>query len=247
MNRVYLPPSAFVEGRAVVSGAERHHLVDVLRVRPGDRFLATDGEGREYLLETTSVERGTLVASRLEEHVRPPGPGRSLVLAIAPPKGGRMEVAVEKTVECGVGRIVPIRTARSVVRSREDAGRVERWRRVACSAVAQSGLTYVPEISPVCSLREALEEARSAGVILLAHPGLNEKSVAGALAGHRGGTVTLFVGPEGGFTDEELEEASGRGATYVSLGPTRLRTETAAIVAVALVLASMTGGAGSSG
>lgn len=245
MNRVYLPPASFVERRAVVSGPERHHLVDVLRVRLGERFLATDGRGREYLLEVSSVDRDALMAKTLEEHRHPPGPGRAVALAIAPPKGGRMEVAVEKTVECGVGKIVPIRTERSVVKSRDDSGRVERWRRVACSAVAQSGLAYIPEISAVRAFREVLEEASSSGTVLLAHPGLTAKSVAGALAGVLGAPVTLFVGPEGGFTDDELDEATRFGAIPVSLGPTRLRTETAAIVAVALVLASVSSQAAS--
>jgi 16S rRNA (uracil1498-N3)-methyltransferase len=240
VDRVFISPDAFGEGRAVVSGPERHHLADVLRVQPGTRFLATDGAGHEFVLEAERADRDELTARVVEERTRPAGPGVRLTLAIAPPKGGRMDVAVEKTVECGVGRIVPLLLERSVVKGRDDSSRAERWRRVARSAVAQSGLVFVPEIAPVAELRAALEEA-SAGAILLAHPALTARSVPSAMeeAGKR--PVTIFVGPEGGFTDDELEEASRFGATEVSLGPTRLRTETAAIVAVTLALASWPG------
>ena len=112
-----------------------------------------------------------------------------------------------------------------------------RWHRVACSATAQSGRTHLPEITGALPFTEALAKAAD-GLMLLAHPGLDAYSIPAALGKARvGDPVTLFVGPEGGFTDEEVEEARSAGALEVSLGPTRLRTETAAIAAVALVLA----------
>jgi 16S rRNA (uracil1498-N3)-methyltransferase len=237
MDRVFLPPEVFSSGRAVVAGAERHHLADVLRVQVGDRFLATNGSGCEYLLEAEVITRREVTARVVEECRRDPGPGRNITLAIAPPKGGRMEIAVEKTVEFGIGRIVPLKTSRSVVKGRDESSRADRWRRVARSATAQSGGFYAPEIAPVCSLAEALEGARS-GRILFAHPALTAQSVPSAMAEAGTDPVTFFVGPEGGFTDEELEEGRRFDATLVSLGPTRLRSETAAIVAVTLALAS---------
>jgi 16S rRNA (uracil1498-N3)-methyltransferase len=238
VDRVFLPPSCFTETRALVSGGERHHLADVLRVDPGERFLATDGEGREFLLQVDRADRHVLEASIVRRTERAPGAEQDLVLAIAPPRGGRMEIAVEKAVECGVGRIVPLLCARSVVKGRDDSERVDRWKRVARAAVAQSGRVHLPEIAPVRSLGEALGDA-AAGVILLAHPALTAASVSAAIEGTLRRPITIFVGPEGGFTDEELEEAAGAGAVTVSLGPTRLRTETAAIVAVTLALASL--------
>ena len=242
MDRVFVSPECIVQDRAVIAGALRRHLADSLRVRAGERFLATDGLGHEYLCETESVDRKELAARIVERWERPPGPGRALTLAIAPPRGGRMEIAVEKAVECGVGRIVPLRCARVVLKDRESSSRPERWRRVACSATAQSGRTHLPEIAGPLTFTEALAKA-SGSRMLLAHPGLDAYSIPSALGEARAGDpVTLFVGPEGGFTDEEVEEARGAGALEVSLGPTRLRTETAAIAAVALVLAFLSTG-----
>ena len=237
MDRVFLDPECFRGGAAVVTGQERRHLADVLRVQPGESFLATDGEGTEYVLEAERADRQELLARVVEQRSRPPGPGRRLTLAIAPPKGGRMEIAVEKTVECGIGRIVPLETARSVVKGRDDSARADRWRRVARSATAQAGRWHLTEITEVRTLTQAFREA-AGGRILLAHPALTSTSIANALEGAGTDRVTIFVGPEGGFTDEELAEGEGFGAVPVSLGPTRLRTETAAIVAVTLALAS---------
>lgn len=237
MDRVFLSADAINGDTAVVTGQERRHLADVLRVQAGDRFLATDGAGNEYLLETERADRKELVARVVDKRTRPPGAGRAITLAIAPPKGGRMEIAIEKTVECGIGRIIPLETSRSVVKGRDESERAERWRRVARSAVAQSGRFYLTEIAEASSLRDAFGEA-SRGCILLAHPALTSRSISSALNDTDATSVTIFVGPEGGFTDEELAEGAEFGAVPVSLGPTRLRTETAAIVAVTLAIAT---------
>jgi 16S rRNA (uracil1498-N3)-methyltransferase len=241
MHRVFFTDPTVDGSRVVVNDASRRHLADSLRVRVGERFLATNGRGIEWLLEIELLDRRELVARVVEERSRPAGPGRGLTLAIAPPKGGRMETAIEKTVEIGVGRVVPLRTERSVVLGRDDSSRGERWRRVAASATAQSGRFRVPEIAPVRTLTDAVREAR-AGRILLLHPGPEAAPLPAAMRNVRpGDPVALFVGPEGGFSETELESARRARADVVTLGENRLRTETAAIVAVTLALAAIRG------
>jgi len=238
VDRVFIPPELISGDTATLTGVVRRHLADSLRVRAGERFLATDGRGLEYLCETEAVDRRRLVARIVSRTERAPRPGHGLTLAIAPPRGGRMEIAVEKAVECGVGRIIPLRCARSVLKDRRESSRPDRWRRVAQSATAQSGRVHLPEVTDMLSFGDVL--AGASGKVLLAHPGLDAWSIPAALGGARpGDPVTLLVGPEGGFTDDEVEEARKAGAMEVSLGPTRLRTETAAIAAVTLVVASM--------
>ena len=227
------------DGQFVVSGPERRHLAAALRIRRGEQFLATDGDGHEYLLEAVTVAKRELVAMVVEERTRAPGPGDILTLASAPPKGSRMETALEKATECGVGRIVPLVASRSVVRTRDDSERLERWRRVLRSATAQSGRYRAPRIDPVTSFAEAIG---SEGRVLLAHPGDGAVSMEQALFGVGSGTpVTILIGPEGGFSEREAKEARRVGAAEVSLGDNRLRTETAAIVAVALAIAVLGG------
>lgn len=241
MDRVFVSAESFQGEQALVSGVERHHLADVLRVQVGDRFLATDGLGHEFLLEAESVSRKELGARIVERRELPPDPGAGITLAIAPPRGARMDTAVEKSVECGVGRILPMRAERSVLKGRDDSARAERWSRLVRSAVAQSGRSHCPEITPVLLVAEALARTAAEGTVLIAHPGPDAVSVPVAMAAAGDRPVAIFVGPEGGFSDAELEEGRRIGASLVTLGPTRLRTETAAIVAVTLALAARSG------
>lgn len=237
MDRVFLPADLLRDGRFVVDGASRRHLADALRVRPGDLFLATDGEGNEYLLETETVTRRDLIAVVKERTTRPPGAGERITLAIAPPRGRRMETAVEKAVECGVGRIVPLLTEHSVLRAEADSERLERWRRIAQSATAQSGRMRTPPVDEPVTLPEALARP---GRSVIAHPTPDARTIASAVASLAPGEgMTLLVGPEGGFSEAEVDQARREGAIAVSLGPTRLRSETAAIVAVALAMAAL--------
>ena len=146
MDRVFVSAEAFGDGRAVISGTERHHLADVLRVQPGERFLATDGCGREYLLRAEVVTRRELEAAVEETRELPAAAGREVFLAVAPPRGSRMDFAVEKAVECGAHGIVPLLAERSVLKGKNDSARTERWQRLARSAVAQCGRARLPEI-----------------------------------------------------------------------------------------------------
>jgi 16S rRNA (uracil1498-N3)-methyltransferase len=239
LDRVYIAKDRITESKAIVDGESRDHLVKSLRVRPGDRFLATDGEGREFLLETTGIAPRALEARIVEERQLAPGIGRAVTLALCPPKGNRMETAVEKCSEMGAGRIVPLLCTRSVVKTEADSLRVERWRRIARSAMVQSEQTWTSEITSPQTFDALLAEIHGtdSSPVLIAHPGSDSIPIEAALAGcEPDAPVTLFVGPEGGFTEDEVERARAGGALCVTLGASRLRSETAAIVALALAL-----------
>jgi 16S rRNA (uracil1498-N3)-methyltransferase len=239
LDRVYISKDRITEAKAIVDGESRDHLVKSLRVRPGDRFLATDGEGREFLLETTGIGPRALEARIVQKRQIAPGIGRAVTLALCPPKGNRMETAVEKCSEMGAGRIVPLLCTRSVVKTEADSSRVERWRRIARSAMVQSEQTWTSEITSPQTFDALLAETNGAvsSPVLLAHLALDSIPIEAALAGcEEDARVTLLIGPEGGFTEEEIARARAGGALCVTLGTTRLRSETAAIVALALAL-----------
>lgn len=202
---------------------EGHHLFKVLRARAGESIEVVDASGRLFLAELTG-ERG---ASVVEESPAPEDRG-GVILCQAVPKGRHMDLVVEKATELGVGAIVPLATEHGVVRLDRGDGKVERWRRVALAAARQSQRLRIPEVREVLPFAEAVEEAGEAGVIL--HNGLDLPPIEDAVPG---GAVTLFVGPEGGFSEGELALAVEKGARLASLGPFRLRSETAGVVAVA--------------
>ena len=184
-----------------------------------------DGAGRLFVARLIGGYEATI----LEE--RPTGGDeeeREVVLYQAVPKGRHMDLVVEKATELGVRRVVPLSTERGVVRFSENDGKVRRWRRVAEAAARQSLQLRIPEVAEIVSFPDAVREAGETGVLL--HNGVDLLHLEDCVSGS---TANLFVGPEGGWSDGELARAEEAGLYLASLGPHRLRSETAGIVAVA--------------
>ena len=207
-----------------LSGEEAHHVHKVLRGGPGDEIEIVDGEGRLFSAELTG-DREAVVLEKRTAGVEDEG---SVTLYQAIPKGRHMDLVVEKATELGVGRIVPLATERGVVKLSRGDGKVERWRRVVLAAARQSLRLRVPEVGEPVPFTEAAREAGEGGVMLHAGQDLPPmEDVVGE------GPLGLFVGPEGGWEDGELALAGDAGLRLASLGPFRLRSETAGVVAVA--------------
>jgi 16S rRNA (uracil1498-N3)-methyltransferase len=228
ITRVFSLSRLEAGGSLHLSEEERHHVYKVLRGREGDRIEVVDGTGRLFVAELAGKEEATV----LEERPVPEGAGGTeveVILYQAVPKGRHMDLVVEKATELGVTRIVPLTTERGVVKLSEGYGKTRRWRRVAEAAARQSLQLRVPEVTEAAPFPEVACEAGEAGVLLHNEPGLPllEDVVAPGVA------VGLFVGPEGGWSDGELAMAREAGLSLASLGPYRLRSETAGIVAVA--------------
>jgi 16S rRNA (uracil1498-N3)-methyltransferase len=206
---------------------EAHHLLKVLRGARGDGIEVVDITGRLFAAELR--EGGEAVV--LEELAAPDVAETEVSLYQAVPKGGRMDLVVEKATEVGVASIVPLLTERGVVNPRE--GKVDRWRRVAEAAARQSLRLGVPKVSDPVSFSEAVSRVGEKGVLLHNDSGIPPvEAVLGSPAG-------LFVGPEGGWSEGELRLAGDAGMPLGSMGPYKLRSETAGIVAVARALAAL--------
>jgi 16S rRNA (uracil1498-N3)-methyltransferase len=237
MRRFFVPPQAIVGQEAHLGPDLARRMERVLRLRVGDHVLLLDNSGREYEVELTALTaraaQGVVLASRepaSEPNVR-------LVLYQALIKGQRFDWVLEKGTELGVAAFVPILSSRSQVRvSSPSSARLERWRRVIVEAAEQSGRCRLPEVSLPQPFEEAC--AAAAGLRILPWEGERDASLGELLAAQQlsVAAVSLFIGPEGGFPLEEVRLARRLGVCTVSLGRRILRAETAAIVAVALVL-----------
>jgi len=206
---------------------EAHHLLKVLRGGSGDRIEVVDITGRLFAAEL----RGRGEAAVLEELAAPDVADTEVSLYQAVPKGDRMDLVVEKATEIGAMSIVPLLTQRGIVNPRE--GKVDRWRRVAEAAARQSLRLGIPKVSDPVPFSEAVARVGDNGVLLHNDPGIPPvEVVVGSPAG-------LFVGPEGGWSEGELRLAGDAGMPLASMGPYRLRSETAGIVAVARALAAL--------
>ena len=207
-----------------LSEEEVHHVHKVLRGRSGDRVQVVDDAGRLFVAELLGQGEATI----LEERPTAGEDEGEVVLYQAVPKGRHMDLVVEKATELGVSRIVPLSTERSVVRLLEGDGKARRWRRVAEAAARQSLRLRIPEVAEIASFAEAAREAGETGVLM--HNGVKLLPLEDVVPGP---AVGLFVGPEGGFGDGELVMAREAGLSLATLGPYRLRSETAGMVAVA--------------
>lgn len=207
---------------------ESHHIRNVLRGRPGDTFEAVDSEQRLFTVELNEG-RDALVLG--EDYAREDVIDVRLYQAV--PKGKHMDLVVEKATELGVRSVVPLVTERGIVKL-EERKKVGRWRRVAEAAARQSFQLRVPEVRDPVRFAEAVREEGRRGVML--H---NEEGLHGLEDFTRRLVVGLFVGPEGGWSEDELALSSEYGLSRAQLGPYRLRSETAGIVAVARARAAM--------
>jgi len=229
-RRFYLAPDQFAADDALCEGDAANRLVGVLRLRAGDAVHVFDGCGHERAARVAEVTPRRVKLALLHAIAPLAEPPVPVTLACAFPRGSRGDWIVEKATELGVSRIVPVAAGRAVLAP--GGGRIERWRRIAIEAAEQCGRAVVPEIGG-----DAPRDAR----MLVADPRATT-TMRAALAGSPAPAVAVFVGPEGGWSDGELEALIARGGTAVSLGPRTLRVETAAIVAVATVI-DATGGA----
>jgi len=233
VTRVFVRPDAVDANRVRFDAAEAHHLRRVLRLRPGAVVEGTDGAGGLYTIRLVTLD-GEGGWGAIEARAEPARESPcSITLAQAILKGDRMSWLVQKATELGVSRIVPMETERVVARvADEGVARQTRWARIAREAVKQCGRVIVPGIDPPRAFPEVLAEVASHDVAWVCWEGGGQTLVEAAAG--TASRLLLLIGPEGGFTADEVAAAESAGARRVSLGPRTLRAESAGLTAVAL-------------
>ncbi|MCP4230569.1 MAG: 16S rRNA (uracil(1498)-N(3))-methyltransferase [bacterium] len=226
------------EGYIRLRGDEAHHVLNVLRMQRGDIFVAIDGKGQEYLSEVElPTGDGALIARVLSEHRRSNEPLLSITLAQGLPQGKKAAEVVERATEVGVNRIIFFTSDKAKPGAKGDS-LGDKLRRVAVSAVKQSGRSVIPEIKGPVSFAEVMMSVSSYDAALICDPNLPGEPLTGSLSAE-GRVITrilLAVGGESGFSAEETEEATRIGFKPFNLGKRRLRTELAGCVAAAIIL-----------
>jgi 16S rRNA (uracil1498-N3)-methyltransferase len=234
----FLVPADRVQGDSVSFSTEQwHQLHAVLRVRIGDRVRVFDGHDRiDRVVEIVSPGAGRVV----DQQPQATEPRTRLIAHPALLQRDKFEPVLQKLTEIGVAAIGPVLTARGIVREAPDAHRQMRWQAILREAAEQCGRGVVPELLPACAFSRAIERAAMAGTVVMAFEGERQHTLREGLAGARStvsrSTVSLFVGPEGGFAPDEVALARQAGVRLTTLGPRILRSETASPTLAALVL-----------
>jgi 16S rRNA (uracil1498-N3)-methyltransferase len=242
MHRFYIPPEEWNADALRLTGSEAHHARSVLRLEAGEKVVVFNGHGREVTAEITSAGHRAVELRKLHEATTPPLRCR-ITLGQAIPKGKNMDLIVQKAVEIGASRIVPIVSDRTIVRlDPEDAAQKQgKWQTIAIEAAKQCGQNWLPHVALPCAMAQLLEPAAASQLKLIGSlqpDALRLKDVLAQWEAEHGSAaadVLMLIGPEGDFTPAELSLARSRGCRPITLGPIVLRVETAAIYCLSVL------------
>ena len=240
MHHFFVTPQQISGDKIRIEGGDVNHMKNVLRMKLHEKAEISDGESRTYLCEVEAYEEDVAVLHILEEMEADTEPASKLYLFQGLPKSDKMELIVQKAVELGVYQVIPVALKRSVVRldDKKAAKKADRWNSIAESAAKQAGRSRIPEVTMPLSYNEALKMAEELDVTLLPY------ELAGGMEVTRevirqiksGQSVGIFIGPEGGFEPEEVDAAVSMGAKVITLGRRILRTETAGLATLAVLM-----------
>lgn len=240
MFHFFVSPENITSDTVTVIGGDVNHIKNVLRMKIGEKFIANDGNGGSCCCAISEIYDDRIVAEISEGQLANTELPVNLVLFQGLPKADKMELIIQKGVELGVSRIVPVEMARCVVKldDKKKKSKISRWQAISESAAKQSGRTVIPEVCDVMSYKSALELAKSFDVILVPYECADSMAkLKDRLSEIKPNmTVGIFIGPEGGYEEKEIEQAVEAGGEIVSLGKRILRTETASIAALAICM-----------
>ena len=232
-------PRFFVEplqgDRAIVTGQDAHHIARVLRMRVGEPLTLCDGAGVDYHCEIEELAGDCVYLRVLESEPTQSEPTMAVTLYQGLPKSEKMDFIVQKAVELGAVRIVPVAMARSIVKLKADEGakKQQRWQKIAAEAAGQSGRGCIPQVSQPLSFKQALAEMSGTPSVAFYEGGGQPLS---ALIEKEQLSVSVMIGPEGGFDEAEIEQLRENGVAVATLGKRILRCETAPVAALAILM-----------
>ena len=238
MPRFFVEPQNIKDNIIELYGDDAGHISRVLRSRPGEILTVCDGTGNDYEAEIIEINEKTVRLEIKSTAFTESEPSVRITLYQGLPKGDKMELIIQKCVELGVYRIVPVNTERCIVKldKSKEKKKTERWQKISESAAKQSGRGIIPVIGNVMSFDEAVRDAKGLDGAIIPYELEKKMGLKSYLDGFKGGSLGIFIGPEGGFAVSETEKALEAGFTSVTLGKRILRTETAGMCAVSNTL-----------
>ena len=223
----------------IISGADAHHITDVLRLKEGDEIIVCGGDGFDCITRLTSLSKDEVSGEITGRNPSTAEPPVKIRLFQCMPKGDKFEYIIQKTVELGVTEIVPVESKRCIVKipANKAASKTERWNKIAESAAKQSGRGLIPKVVSPMSFKEAVKIFTDCDLPIVAYEMETEMSLKNLLISNANAkTVNIFIGPEGGIDDDEIALLKNAGANSVTLGPRILRTETAPLAVLSNII-----------
>lgn len=240
ITNFYTPPEKIKNDRVLIEGEEAFHIAKVLKFTKGEIIPVVDGLGNKYKVAISNISQKSVEGDIITRVRKENEPLVNITLAPALSAGTKMDLVIEKCTEIGVNAFIPVLTEKSFVKQDKKAkaqNKTSRWRKVAIAAMKQSLRSYLPKIHEITEFEQILRKTHEHDLTLIASLDIQSKPIKEVLnPQNKYKNILLLVGPEGGFTPSELERAREYKTVPVSLGPRRLRTETASIILVSQVL-----------
>lgn len=240
MPRFYVDCCSAFESTIEITGEDVNHIKNVLRLKPGDKITISDNAGTDYECVIQSINSDKVIAGIEDMKRNASELDTRIVLFQGMPKSDKLEFIIQKAVELGVSEIVPVMTQRTVVKldAKKEAKRLERYNSIALAAAKQSGRGIIPVVSSFMTFSKAVEYSRSLSMNIIPYENAkgieHSRRVIADITGKD--SLGIFIGPEGGFAESEVELAVSAGASCITLGNRILRTETAGLAALSIIM-----------
>lgn len=240
MHRFFVDNCSVIKDNIIIDGSDVNHIKNVLRLRCGEHILVSNGNGMDYECSIVEIDTDTVTAKVLDVFKNAAELPVNITLFQGMPKQDKLELIIQKSVELGVREIVPVITKRSVVKIDEKkAGKkIERYNSIAESAGKQSGRGIIPEVKEFMTFKQAIEYAKTLEMNIIPYEEAEgmaySRKVIKDIKNHK--SLGIFIGPEGGFAKEEVELAMSMGAKCITLGNRILRTETAGLAVLSIIM-----------
>ncbi len=241
MYHFYIEPENVQDTTIRITGDDVNHVKNVLRMKQGEKIVLGDGQGREYICTITDMTGNEILVHIDSMKQTEAELGIRLCLFQGLPKKDKMEFIIQKAVELGVQEIIPVVTARTIVKiddEKKEKKRIERWQAIAEAAAKQSGRGIIPKVGNLVEYKEALQMAKEMerALIPYEHAAGMEHARQTIKSLHGKKSAGIFIGPEGGFDDKEIELAKKYGVEPITLGKRILRTETAGLTILSVIM-----------
>ena len=237
MHRFFADKSQFGENSVTLIGDDVGHITKVLRLKEGDLVTVCDKDKTDYTCKVDSWGKDFVNLSIVSKEANPNESELYITLYQGLPKSDKLEYIIQKSIELGADKIVPVVTSRTVVKLKDNSKKLDRWQKIAEQAAKQSMRGIVPEVSEPIDFKTMLGELSSDALTIIAYENEKQTKLKTVLEDNKDKLrVNIIIGPEGGFEEDEVRLASEAGAKSVTLGPRILRCETAPIAVISAVM-----------
>ena len=241
MHRFYVNANQIQGDTIVIKGSDINHIKNVLRMKQGDDIVICNGQGKDCYCIINKVSEAEISAKIITQKDTGTELDQKIILFQGLPKKDKMELIIQKAVELGVYEIVPVMTKRTIVKledKKKEEKKLQRWQAIAEEAAKQSGRGMIPLVSPVVNFREAVTRAGLLGQAIIPYENASGMQITRKILGdlRQFDSIGVFIGPEGGFEEAEIDLAVSKKIHPISLGRRILRTETAGLAALSMMV-----------